>query len=170
MYNKVLLAMDNSEDAFRAANRVIDMVKNGENSITDRKPEIKNDTRVVAFHSIKHRGFPKTLPIAIPSSFGNVYTVPTVDYDKLEQEYREHGEKILNRVREKFNKANIPIETRLIEDEKPEDYISKVVDEEEFDLVALGCKGEHSKLEEIVLGTVAHDVLNNVDSDLLIVR
>ncbi|TFG23140.1 MAG: universal stress protein [Promethearchaeota archaeon] len=170
MYDKVLIAMDNSEDAFRAAERVIEIVKSGNSQATKGKPEFKSDTKIVAFHSIKHRTFPSTLPIPVPSSFGRTYTVPRVDYRKLEQEYREHGEKILNKVNEKFNDANLSVETRLVEDEKPEDYISKVVDEEGFDLVALGCKGEHSKLEELVMGTVANDVLNNANSDLLIVR
>ena len=69
-----------------------------------------------------------------------------------------------------FEKENLPIETRLIENKTPEEYISKITDDEEFDLIALGCKGEHSKLEELFIGTVANYTLNKVDSDLLIVR
>ena len=161
--------MDDSEDALRAAKRVIELVKNRE--VTTIEETSKRKTKIVAFHSIMHHTFPQGLLMPIPSPFGSSsYMIPPIDYEKLEREYREHGEQILRKVKELFDKENLPIETRLIEDQTPAEYISKIEDDEKFDLVALGCKGEHSRIEELLLGTVAYDILNKVDSDILIVR
>ena len=169
IYNNILIAMDDSEDALRAAKRVMELVKNKEISTPEEKD--KNKSKIVAFHSIMHHAFPQGLLIPVPSPFGSSsYMMPPIFYQKLEQEYREHGEQILRKVKELFDKENVPIETRLIDDQTPAEYIIKVNEHEKFDLIALGCKGEHSKLEELLLGTVAYDILNKIDSDILIVR
>ena len=161
--------MDDSEDALRAAKRVIELVKNGEETILDETSE--NKIKIVAFHSIMHHPIPQGLLIPVPSPFGSSsYIMPPIVYQKIEQEYREHGEQILNKVKELFEKENLPIETRLIDDQAPAEYISRIKKHENFDLVALGCKGEHSRLEEVLLGAVAYDILDKVDSDILIVR
>lgn len=151
--------MDNSDDAFRAANRLIDLIKN-----VDYSPEI------FAFHSGEHVSFFEKIPIRAPSSFGASYSIPPVDYRKLQEEYENHGKKILKKTEELFEKNTINIETRLIKDEKPEDYIEKVVEDENIDLVVLGSKGEHSKLEQIFSGTISQKVINDVPCDVLIVR
>jgi nucleotide-binding universal stress UspA family protein len=161
--------MDNSEDSFRAAKKVIDLIKNGnckeeELSIDQKYPEI------VAFHSIDHHMFPKYISIPIASGFGPKYSISAVDYRKLEEEYRDHGKKILNKTKKLFEKENIEIETRLIEDDKPEEYIESVVEKEDYNLIALGSKGEHSKLEQLFSGSVAQKVLNDIQCDILIVR
>jgi nucleotide-binding universal stress UspA family protein len=167
IYKKILIAMDDSEDAFRAAKRVIELVK----SIEVKTLEENTRMKVVAFHSIMHHAFSQGLLIPIPSPFGSSsYMIPSIDYERLEQDYREHGKQILRKVKELFDKENLPIETRLIDDQTPAVYISKVKEEENFDLVVLGCKGDHSRLEELLLGTVANEVRNKVDSDIWIVR
>jgi nucleotide-binding universal stress UspA family protein len=165
IYKKILLAMDSSKDAFNAAEKVLNLVNNNKTEETK-----KQHPKIVAFHSIDHHFFGKTIPIAVPSGFGAGYNLPAVDYRKLEEEYKDHGRKILNKTKELFEKENIDIETRLITDEKPEEYIDKVVEKENFDLVVLGSKGEHSKLEQIFSGSVAQKVLNDINSDVLIVR
>jgi nucleotide-binding universal stress UspA family protein len=56
-----------------------------------------------------------------------------------------------------------------VEDMKPEKYIIDKIKEEKFDLVVLGGKGQHSKIESL-LGTVSTHVVNNAHCDVLIVR
>ena len=68
-----------------------------------------------------------------------------------------------------FKKAGVPIETRLINDIKPEKYAIEKAKEENFDLIVLGSRGHHSKLS-MVLGTVANLVVNNAVCDVLIIR
>jgi len=169
--------MDNSDDAFRAAKRTVEIVKNQnfkEKNLQNIKQE--NNTsdsespEIIAFHSTNHRKLFEKIAIYVPSSFGVSYSIPPVDYKKIQEEYELHGKKILEKTNKLFGENNIDIETRLITDEKPEDYIEKVVEKENIDLVVLGSKGEHSKLEQIFSGTIAQKVLNDVPCDVLIVR
>jgi nucleotide-binding universal stress UspA family protein len=153
--------MDNSDDAFRGAKTALELVKNQNGT---KLPEI------IAFHSTEHRNLSEKIALYVPSSFGLNYTIPPTDYRKIKKEYELYGKKILKKVEEIFEKNNIDIKTRLITDEKPEDYIEKVVEENNIDLVVLGSKGEHTKIEQIFSGTIAQKVVNNVPCDVLIVR
>lgn len=146
--------MDNSEDAKRAAKRVIDLLQ--PNTIT----------KIVAFHSVEH---PIALALTVPLTIGSP-THPSMSPERLKEEFKIAGKKILNETEILFKKVNKWIETRLIEGEDPEDYILRVVEEEGFDLVALGSKGDHSKLKEIFMGSIAQKVLNEASCDVLIVR
>ncbi|TFG02763.1 MAG: universal stress protein [Promethearchaeota archaeon] len=157
MYEKILLATDGSDDALRAAGRVIELQK-------------KYGSKVVIFHSIEHHMLQKTIPLGVAFGSANHYTVPTVDYNKIRAEYEREGKAIIEKTKSMFNGEFGPVETRLIKDEEPEDYIKRTVKEEDFDLVALGCKGNHSKLKRIFLGTVATKVLNEAPCDVLVVR
>jgi len=69
-----------------------------------------------------------------------------------------------------FDNSISPVETRLIEDLSPDEYILNVVNKENFDLVIIGSKGHHSKLKEIFLGTVSTQFSKNTPCDVLIVR
>ncbi|TFG01860.1 MAG: universal stress protein [Promethearchaeota archaeon] len=145
--------MDDSEDARRAAKRVLEIQEPG-------------TTKIVAFHSIEHH----MIPPVIPLSYGNNYTIPAAQISEIRAAYRKRGDEILKNTEEMFKNANIDIETRLILDEAPEDYIDHIVDEENFDLVALGSKGDHSKVKEVFMGSVAHKVLSEAECDVLAVR
>lgn len=169
--------MDNSDDAFRAAKRVVEIVKESKSKRMDtlddnEKKKVKQYDlpNIIAFHSTEHQSILEKIPIRAPSSFGSSYLIPSVDYKKIQEEYKLHGKRIIKRTEEIFDKYNIDVETRLIIDEKPEDYIEKVVEDENIDLVVLGSKGEHSKLEQIFSGTIAQKVVNDVPCDVLIVR
>lgn len=159
--------MDDSEIAFKAAKKILDLVKNGnskESVISD-----QNYPKIVAFHSIDHHKFPKYMPIMVPSGFGGRYTVPMVDYRKIQEEYKYHGEKILKKTKDLFDKKKIEIEIRLIDNQKPEDYIKEIIGEENFDLIVLGTKGEHSTFERIISGSVTQEVVNEAPCDVLVV-
>jgi len=169
--------MDNSNDAFRAATRVVEIVKDqnskrkiDQNITQETTMIINNSPEIIAFYSTEHQKLSEKIALYMPSSFGRGYTIPSVDYRKLQEEYELYGKKILKKTEKPFTENNIDIETRLIKDKGPEDYIAKVVEEENIDLVVLGSKGEHSKLEQIFSGTITQKVVNNVPCDILIVR
>ncbi|TFG01857.1 MAG: universal stress protein [Promethearchaeota archaeon] len=147
--------MDGSDDAKRAAEKVLELLQ----------PDTV--TKVVAFHSVEHS---LAAHLAVPITMGAPNSQLRMSPDRIRQEYRMIGEKILKRTKDTFKKAGKLIETRLIEDEDPEDYIMRVIDEENFDLIALGSKGDHSKLKEMFLGSIAQKVLNDADCDVLVVR
>ncbi len=157
MYKKILVAVDGSENSNRAISKAIEFKK-------------IDDSEIVVFHSIKHHWIDQSLniPIGVFSTFG--YRIPQVDYNKIVDEYTENGKKVLNNAKEQFAKENVSVETRLISDEEPVDYIKKIVKKEKFDLVLVGCKGHHSKLKTTLVGSVPEKTLNKADCDVLVVR
>lgn len=151
MFKKILLGVDASEDAMKAVDRVLEIAK-------------KENSEVVVFHSVLHRvtdiKFGMGTNLAIGSSLS----------------YEIHGDKakaaddLLKKIKEKFSKEGRDVETRIIYDFGPQYYIEEHVKKEGFDLVALGCRGEHTKLKRTVLGTVPEYVINHADTDVLIVK
>lgn len=87
----------------------------------------------------------------------------------LQPEIVSVAKRALNKVESLFKDTNASIETRIIYDKEPDDYIKEQVKEEGFDLVILGCEGEHSTLKRVI-GTVPEKVLNQVPCDVLITR
>lgn len=174
MYKKILLATDGSEHSIRGAKSVIEICEN-------------KDCHVVIFHSIKHISDKIS---SVESSLNNThfvnntiagmpyftYSENIVDLSSYENihEYKEDlvkiGSDILNYKNAMFETAHIPVETRLIEDEDPEDYILRIIKEENFDLVVIGSKGIHSKLEEIFIGSIAQKVINHSTCDVLVIK
>ena len=84
--------------------------------------------------------------------------------------YQEAGTRLLNKTKSMFGESKSSVETRLIENEPPEDYIRRIVEEENFDLVILGSRGQHSKVKKVLLGTVSSKVSKNAPCDVLIVK
>ena len=151
MYKKILIGVDGSEDAHKALNKVIDLYKNW-------------GSEIIVFHSIQHHMILSTFPI-----FGMNYSTPARSYTSIFEDYKKAGLLILEETKKIFDKAGVPVETRLIEDIKPEQYIVDKTVEEKFDLVILGHKGHHSKIHNL-LGSISSYVLNNVSCDVLITR
>lgn len=150
MYKKILLCIDGSEDAHRALNKVVEFYKTWK-------------CEIVAFHSSKHH---KVIPAftvygQIPSSVES--------YEAIREDYNKLGKLIIKETKQIFKDAGVPIEARLINNQKPEKYAVERVKDEKFDLVVLGRKGHHSKLG-LILGTVANYVVNNAECDVLIIR
>lgn len=104
---------------------------------------------VLAFHSVLH-GFSKS--------------------GSSKEKDMTQGKKALSDVEKLFKEANLTVETRLIEDVHPEDFIKDIVEKEEFNLVVLGNKGKHKLLRHAVLGSVPTKVMNSVLCDVLVVR
>ena len=102
---------------------------------------------VIAFHSILHR------------DSGS-------DYKDME----DHGKKVFARIEKLFEEANLSIETRLIQDKEPEDYIKDTVESENINLVVLGYSGKHGIIKRRILGSIPTQVMNNVLCDVLIVK
>ncbi|MHA1885927.1 MAG: universal stress protein [Promethearchaeota archaeon] len=107
--------------------------------------EIQKDSggKVVAFHSTEHR--------------------------KSKTDESEHT-KILDKVENLFKEANVSVETRIISDQKPEDYIKNICEAEEFNLIILGYSGTHGILRRRVLGSIPTQIMNNALCDVLLVK
>nr|MDO8108838.1 universal stress protein [Candidatus Sigynarchaeota archaeon] len=150
MYEKVLFATDGSENAKRAEQRVIELAKSG------------NIIKTVVFHSILHQLIAQATP--------QQDIIPADIYQKILQEVEAYGRSILANSKEVFKSAGITVDTRLISDKSPEQYAIEAVKKEGFDIIVVGCKGHHSKIKEIVLGTVPTRILHGSRCDVLVVR
>ncbi len=149
LYKKILLATDGSHHANNAAEKAVEFQKIW-------------DSKVLIIHSIKDN----RLPSEIYPNIEPLYS----KYSTLEEVYQEAGKRLLIKTKDMFGANQKSVETRLIENEPPEDYIRRVVEEENFDLVILGSRGQHSKVKKVFLGTVSSKVSKNTPCDVLIVK
>jgi len=150
MYEKILIGLDDSENSYRAVKHVIELQK-------------KFNSEVIAFHSVLHH-LSEVNPSYIGAGGGSVISL------QIHEDYVNRGRKILKKVEELFKESGTDVNTRLIYDIPPEDYIEKIVEEENIDLVVVGCKGQHSKLRKTFLGTVPDKVVNSAECNVLVIR
>ncbi|MHA2181932.1 MAG: universal stress protein [Promethearchaeota archaeon] len=151
MYKKIIVGVDGSDHAMKALNKAIELHK-------------RDNSEIVVFHSVIHK-FSDFTPIMTQ----NVYPEGKIIYELREDRVKQAHE-LLDEVKNVFERANVLVETRLEYDIGPQYYIARQVKNEGFDLVLLGCAGEHSKLKRTFLGTVPEYVLNNANCDVLIVK
>ncbi len=151
MYKKILIGVDDSEHSRRVVQAALEHVKT-------------SGAKITAFHSVLHHLAELNMGFT-PASVGN----PSVSYS-LHEDYIKAGKEVLNQAEEIFKKENQALETKIIFDVPPEDYVKKAVKEEGFDLVILGASGHHNRVELALLGTVPDHVLNEAPCDVLIVK
>ena len=149
IYKKILLATDGSPHAKNATQKAVELQK-------------LYNCKVVIIHSIKDNRVPSELYPNVKSLY--------LKHTSFEELYKEAGEKLLNSTKKLFGENELFVETRLIETEAPQDYIKRICEEEDFDLVILGSQGHHSKIKKVLLGTVSSKVAKNTDCDVLIVK
>ena len=151
MYKKILIGIENLEDARKALNKVRDFYETW-------------NSKIVVFHTLEAYMFPFSFPMF---GWGSVF--PGAMYGTIRSEYYNAGRTLLEETKKIFEKEGISIETRLIEEIKPEDYAEEVVQKENFDLVIIGEKEHHSRLESL-FGSVPTHIVNEVDSDVLVLH
>ena len=156
MYKKILLAIDGSEDSFRAAERI--------------KEIGKRYSKVVIFNAIEEHFYEKLSTISLTAPVGATAPGAMVTPAELTAAKKAKAKKILKKAKELFKSSIMPVELRVIEDEDPDEYMLNIIEEEGFDLVAIGCTGEHSEFRKIFLGTIGSKLLYEAPCDVLIVR
>ena len=155
-YKKVLIAIDGSEDSMRAALRV--------------KEIVNKNTKVVIFNALEEHFYEKFAMMGMPNIGGAPTLGTLLTPERLTEIKKSEAYKILEKAKNLFRGTLMPVELRVIKDESPEDYILEIVKEENFDLVAIGCEGEHSVFRTKFLGTIGSKLLNESPCDLLVVR
>ncbi|MFX1242142.1 MAG: universal stress protein [Promethearchaeota archaeon] len=150
MYSKILVGIDESQDALDAVKKALEFGK-------------KENSEIVVFHSVIHHLSEISPGISLTASSSTSMSL------LIHEDYINLGKKLLEDVEKLFKKNDTNVETRLILDVPPEEYIKIITEEENFDLVILGCRGHHSKLKQL-LGTVPNRAVNSVLCDILIVR
>ena len=151
MYKKILVGIDDSESSLDAVKEALEIQK-------------RDKSEVTVFYSLTHNLYeyiPTFTFLGRPTS--------AIPYALRDEQINE-GNELLNSVQELFEKEGQKVETRLIIDINPEDYIKKVATKEKFDLVILGSKGKHSKLKTIFSEPIPDKVVHDISSDVLVVR
>ncbi len=151
MYKKLLLGIDDSENSMKAVEKVLEMQK-------------ESGAEVVIFHSVLHHISDLRPSFGFNSTPDGNLTYE-VQHDRAKQEI-----KLLADIKKKFKDSGFEVDARIIYDLGPQYYIENKVKEENFDLVVLGCKGEHSILRRTILGTIPEYIINHVNVDVLIAK
>ena len=124
----------------------------------------KENSEVVVFHSVLHNiadlkfGMGSNIVIGAPLNY-------EIQGDKVKA-----ANELLEKIKRKFSKEGRDVETRIIYEFGPQYYIEQQVQKEGYDLVVLGCNGEHSKLKRTFVGTIPDYVINHAEADILIVK
>jgi nucleotide-binding universal stress UspA family protein len=147
----------------------IDDSKHAEKTLKRARELQKNlGCELVVFHSVEHKMIPNSIVMpGIP--FSSPYRIPLDDYKKLRQVYIDKGKQILEKAKKIVGEDAPMVETRLILDIKPEDYALIISEDEKFDLIMLGQKGDHNQLEKLI-GSVAEKVMNESRCDVMIIK
>ncbi|MFX1388821.1 MAG: universal stress protein [Promethearchaeota archaeon] len=158
IYKKILIGIDGSEHSYKALMKAIDL-------------QILTKSKVIIFHSVEHHAEPAGGMFMAPS-FGvpQVFNNSSLDIQRIKEVYEQNAQAIIGRAKEIFMEQGIEADTRLVIEHEPVSYIKNMVEKEGVDLVILGSKGNHSLLEEILLGSVADKVLRHIPVDILIIR
>jgi nucleotide-binding universal stress UspA family protein len=151
MYKKILVGIDGSESSLDAVKEALEIQKHDKSEVT-------------VFYSLTYN-----LYEYIPTFTFLGRSTSAIPYTLRHEQINEVNE-LLNSVQELFEKEGQKVETRLIFDIDPEDYIKKVAKKEKFDLVILGSKEKHSKLKTIFSEPIPDKVVNSISSDVLVVR
>jgi len=91
-----------------------------------------------------------------------------VDQDALEQAVNEIGVEVLDKTAKIFAEAPAKVETRVVLG-VPATMISKIANEEKFDLVIVGSRGL-SDLQGLLIGSVSERIAHQTRVPVLIVR
>lgn len=153
MYNKILLAIDESANSLRAVEKVIELQNHW-------------NCKVIMIHSIKHPNNMALESVTFPSG-GGLYYVSELE---LLYHAKVEGQRLLSRMAEKFYEKKLNVETRVITEEHPNEYIERIVGEEYIDLVVIGTKGVHSKIRNRIIGSIAQKVIKHTPCDVLVIR
>ena len=183
MYEKILIATDGRDHMNRGANVAIGFHKIWNSEIT-------------LFHSIKHMlgkasssdvdvylssslypslnlsslsapmisTSPATSPMISDKNRGQKTTALTI------QEVQRIGLRILQEKKLIFDEVDVPVKTKLVVKEDPEDYIVRIVPKKKYNLVLVGSTGLHSKLRKIFLGSVTKRIVDDAPCDVLVIK
>ena len=90
------------------------------------------------------------------------------DQGRIIEGMRKRAESVLAEAAEPFDKADLEYDLR-IEEGQPVAVICKIAEEDEYDIVLLP-QGGHSELEEVLGGSVVHNVLWKCKTPVLLVK
>lgn len=148
MYKKILVPVDGSEKAAKAAQQAADLAS-------------KLGAEMALLYVV-----PSLSPLVdtsyfSPDRFGNIQTA-------ILEEFQRQGQEILKKVQEGLSGYNLNITTEVASGH-PADEICKIAKEGDYDLVVMGSRGL-GEIKGYLMGSVSNRVSRHAASPVLIVR
>lgn len=150
---KILVGIDGSQHAEKALDYALDLAE-------------RYSANIVLLSVVP----PVTLPIFSREPITGVVDIFPVWAGTYYDELRASYEKVLAEALEKAKKIkpNLNVSTKLAEG-RPADKIIETAKEGNFDLIVLGSRGLGG-IEEFLLGSVSHKVVNEAECPVLVVK
>lgn len=142
---KILLTVDGSEHSINAVKHVVELF-----DLSDKE-----------VHIISVKENPELLPMEA--------TLDKNWFDAIEKQQKIHATKAINKAKMVLENAKIPVQNEIILTGNPAQKIIEYCDKEKIDLVIMGAR-TRTDLSKLLLGSVSKRVLENVESDVLIVN
>ncbi len=143
--NKILLTVDGSEQSINAVKHFVELF------------EVKD--KEIYIVSVKEN--PELLPMEA--------TLDKNWFDAIEKQQKIHATKAINRAKMILEDIHIPTDNEVILTGNPAQKIIEFSEKEKIDLIVMGAR-TRTDLSKILLGSVSKRVLENVDSDVLIIN
>lgn len=142
---KVLLTVDGSDHAYNSIKHAVKLL----------------DLSGKEIHIVSVKEKPELLPLeaALDQNW----------LDDIEKQQRIHATKAINKAKSFLEKEELKVENETILTGNPAEKIIELVDKEEIDLVIMGARSRVD-LSVLLLGSVSKRVLENVNSNVLVIR
>ena len=147
--NKILLPTDGSEHSLKAARYTVEIAK-------------RRGSTVTLLHVLEVAIVDGPLDLGKDLGFARI----TVEDEK---KIKERALKVMERTKEIFDKASIPIELKYVCCGKPAESIVNLAEKGNFNLIVIGHRGVRGA-KHALLGSVAEKVCRNAPCPVLVVR
>ncbi|MFA7658703.1 MAG: universal stress protein [Candidatus Gastranaerophilaceae bacterium] len=141
---KVLLTVDGSEQSFNAVRHAVKLI----------------DLKGKEIYIISVKENPELLPIEA--------TLDRNWLDSIEKQQKIHATKAINKTKAIIEKAEIQVNNEIILTGNPAQKIIEFAEKEKTDLIIMGARTK-SDLSKLLLGSVSKRVLENTESDVLVI-
>jgi nucleotide-binding universal stress UspA family protein len=158
MFKTILVAFDGSDNAVFGLNKAIELGK-------------LYSSKIIVFYSVQHyfRTL-RTFPIPFLGSVTDPIGLDAETEATVFESHRNIGERLLSGAKQLVDDAGLECETELVVDKGPVEAAQLLVETKEIDLIIIGAKGTHGALSRGILGSVTTGIVNNVCTNIFVVR
>lgn len=155
----ILVPFDGSDMAIWALNKAIEVGK-------------PDSAKIYVYHAIKHNirtARPALFPFLSADTNFSFGLTPDTEQE-IYNSQKQLAERILQEAKKILEASSLDYEIKLVENLGPVDGAKDLVDAYNIDLVIVGARGIHGTLERVFLGSVSSSIVNEVCTDVMVVR
>ncbi|ADO78209.1 universal stress protein [Halanaerobium praevalens] len=151
---KILVAVDGSESAKKAAQKAADFAED-------------LDSKVTMIHVYTERA---QIPVNQFNEVSSYLSAETLEEIMQEQEktIRAKREKIINKDAKFFEEKGMEVEKLLVQGD-PADKVCEYANENGFDLIVVADRG-HGKVERFLLGSISDKIVRHAKTSVMVVK